>query len=404
MKKDFPIFTNYPELVYLDSAATSQKPQAVISAVSEFYTTYNANIHRGIYDLSQHATGLFEEVRKKVADFIGAKRSSEIIFTSKTTESLNLVAFGWAKKHLKKGDIVVLSEMEHHANIVPWQQLKKEIGIELYYLSVNKEYNLDYKKIASLPLTMTKKIKLLSFTHVSNVLGTINPLEEIISYFKKLNPEMKICIDAAQSVPHIQIDVSKIDCDFLAFSAHKMLGPTGVGVLYAREELLENMDPLVFGGGMIRKVTKENVTWADAPDKFEGGTQNLEGVIGLGAAIEYLQKIGFETIRRHEQELIEYVIEKFAQNKDIVLFGHRDISSRLGIFSFAIEKVHPHDIAEVLNRNHIAVRAGHHCAQPLMDVLNVAGTVRASFYFYNTKSDIDRLCEGIEEVKKVFRK
>lgn len=404
MKKDFPIFTNYPELVYLDSAATSQKPQAVISAVSEFYTTYNANIHRGIYDLSQHATGLFEEVRKKVADFIGAKRSSEIIFTSKTTESLNLVAFGWAKKHLKKGDIVVLSEMEHHANIVPWQQLKKEIGIELYYLSVNKEYNLDYKKIASLPLTMTKKIKLLSFTHVSNVLGTINPLEEIISYFKKLNPEMKICIDAAQSVPHIQIDVSKIDCDFLAFSAHKMLGPTGVGVLYAREELLENMDPLVFGGGMIRKVTKENATWGDAPDKFEGGTQNLEGVIGLGAAIEYLQKIGFETIRRHEQELIEYVIEKFAQNKDIVLFGHRDISSRLGIFSFAIEKVHPHDIAEVLNRNHIAVRAGHHCAQPLMDVLNVAGTVRASFYFYNTKSDIDRLCEGIEEVKKVFRK
>ncbi len=404
MKKDFPIFTNYPELVYLDSAATSQKPQAVISAVSEFYTTYNANIHRGIYDLSQHATGLFEEVRKKVADFIGAKRSSEIIFTSKTTESLNLVAFGWAKKHLKKGDIVVLSEMEHHANIVPWQQLKKEIGIELYYLSVNKEYNLDYKKIASLPLAMTKKIKLLSFTHVSNVLGTINSLEEIISYFKKLNPEMKICIDAAQSVPHIQIDVSKIDCDFLAFSAHKMLGPTGVGVLYAREELLENMDPLVFGGGMIRKVTKENVTWADAPDKFEGGTQNLEGVIGLGAAIEYLQKIGFETIRRHEQELIEYVIEKFAQNKDIVLFGHRDISSRLGIFSFAIEKVHPHDIAEVLNRNHIAVRAGHHCAQPLMDVLNVAGTVRASFYFYNTKSDIDRLCEGIEEVKKVFRK
>ena len=234
MKKDFPIFTNYPELVYLDSAATSQKPQAVISAVSEFYTTYNANIHRGIYDLSQHATGLFEEVRKKVADFIGAKRSSEIIFTSKTTESLNLVAFGWAKKHLKKGDIVVLSEMEHHANIVPWQQLKKEIGIELYYLSVNKEYNLDYKKIASLPLAMTKKIKLLSFTHVSNVLGTINSLEEIISYFKKLNPEMKICIDAAQSVPHIQIDVSKIDCDFLAFSAHKMLGPTGVGVLYAQ--------------------------------------------------------------------------------------------------------------------------------------------------------------------------
>jgi cysteine desulfurase / selenocysteine lyase len=401
-KQDFPIFKTYSDLVYLDSAATSQKPQNVIEAVSEFYTTKNANIHRGIYDLSQKATYVFKITREKVAGFIGANDSEEIILTSGTTESINIAAFGWAKKFLKKGDIIVLSEMEHHSNVVPWLRLKEEIGVELFYLPMTKDHRLDYKEIASLPLAMTKSIRLVSITHASNVLGTVNPIEEIISFFKKLNPEIKVCIDAAQSVPHMPIDVQKIDCDFLAFSSHKMLGPAGVGVLYARKELLEDMDPFVYGSIMIREVTKEKATWADAPEKFEPGTRNLEGVAGLGAAIDYLQQVDFEKIQKHEQELTTYALEKFTQQKDVTLFGPKNPGNRLGVFSFAVGNVHPHDVSEVLNRSHIAVRAGHHCAQPLMGVLEVTGTIRASIYLYNTREDIDRLFEGIEEVKKVF--
>ena len=422
IKNDFPIFKNYPDLVYLDSAATSQKPQVVIDAVSQFYETNNSNIHRGIYDLSQSATEMFEDTRKKVADFIGAKDASEIVLTSGATEAFNLVAFGWAKKHLKKGDVVVLSEMEHHSNIVPWIQLKNEIGIELFYLPIDKEFRLDYKVSSSSSFWQAKrvqklkkdagqagmtgfdikKIKLLSLTHASNVLGTLNPLGEIIPYFKKLNPEIKICIDVAQSIPHMPIDVSRLDCDFLAFSSHKMLGPSGVGVLYAKKNVLETMDPFVFGSMMIRQVTKEKATWAEVPDKFEPGTRNLEGVIGLGAAIDYLQKVGLENIQKYESELAKYTLEKFAQQKNITLFGPKKGENRVGVFSFAIGRVHPHDAAEILNRSHIAVRTGHHCAQVLMDVLGVSGTARASIYLYNTKDDIDRLFEGINEVKQVF--
>lgn len=403
MKNDFPLFKNYPDLVYLDSSATSQKPQVVVDASDSFYKSNNANIHRGIYDLSQMATDLYENTREKVAKFIGAKETSEIVFTAGATESLNLVAFGWGRKFLQKGDIVILTEMEHHANIVPWIQLKKEIGIELIYLPITKDYRLNYKEIASLPLTMTQRIKLISLAHASNVLGTINPLEEIISYFKKLNPEIKFCIDGAQSMPHFATNVSNLDCDFLAFSAHKMLGPSGVGVLYAKKELLEGMEPFIFGGGMIRKVTKDNAIWADVPEKFEAGTPNIAGVIGFGAAIDYLQKIGMGSIQTHEQELTEYAIEMFAKQKKVTLYGPKNAKNRLGVFSFLIDNVHPHDIAEILNRFHIAVRTGHHCAQPLMQTLGVIGTARASVYLYNTKEDIDRLEEGIEEVKKTFR-
>jgi len=425
MKQDFPLFKNYPELVYLDSAATSQKPKAVIDAVSDFYTKHNANIHRGMYDLSQEATDMFEDTRRKVANFINAKDVSEVIFTSGTTESINLAAFGWAKKFLKKGDIVVLSEMEHHSNIIPWLRLKEEIGIELVYLPITKDYRLVYKNISSfwqakhvqnrkedagsrqVGTSMTsfdfKKIKLLALTHASNVLGTINPLEEIIPFFKKLNPEIKVLIDAAQSVPHMSIDVQKLGCDFLAFSSHKMLGPSGVGVLYAKRELLESMDPFIYGSIMIKRVTKEKATWADAPDKFEAGTQNIEGVIGLGAAIDFLQSVSFEKIQQNELELTSYALEKFASKKNITLFGPKNEEDRLGVFSFLVGNVHSHDISEILNRLHIAVRAGHHCAQPLMKVLGVSGTVRASSYLYNTKEDIDKLFEGIEEVKKVFK-
>ncbi|HVA97057.1 MAG TPA: SufS family cysteine desulfurase [Candidatus Acidoferrales bacterium] len=399
MKNDFPIFKTYPDLVYLDSSATSQKPQAVIDAVSQFYSSKNANIHRGIYDLSQMATDLYENTRKKAAGFIGVKDSSQIIFTTGATEALNMVAFGWAKKILQKGDIIVLSEMEHHANIVPWQQLKKSNGVELYFLPLDKEYRLDYKKVEDLP---AQKVKLLSLSHISNVLGTVNPLEEIIPFFKKKNPEIKVCIDAAQSVPHFQLNVEQLDCDFLTFSSHKMLGPAGVGVLYARKELLEVMDPLIFGGSMITQVTKEDATWAEIPDKFEAGTRNTEGVAGFGAAIDYLHQIGFKKIQEREEAITRYALEMFGRQKDVRLFGPAISDNRIGVFSFAIANVHPHDVAEILNRSHIAVRTGHHCAMPLMKVLGVFGTARASFYLYNTREDIDRLQEGIEEVKKTF--
>ncbi|HWY79011.1 MAG TPA: SufS family cysteine desulfurase [Candidatus Sulfotelmatobacter sp.] len=400
-KSDFPIFKNYSDLVYLDSSATSQKPQVVIDAVSTFYAKNNANIHRGMYDLSQAATDMYENTRKKVADFIGAKDASEVIFTSGATEALNLVAFGWAKKHLQKGDIIVISEMEHHANILPWQQLRKEMGIELAYLPITKDFRLDFKKSVDLK---SDRIKLLSLSHASNVLGTINPLEEIIPFFKKINAEIKICIDAAQSIPHMPIDVVSLQCDFFTFSSHKMLGPSGVGVLYTKKEVLQEMEPFIFGGGMVRKVTKEDALWAPVPDKFEGGTPAIEGVIGLGVAIEYLQEVGFGKVQKHEKELITYTLKKFAQQQKVTLFGPKNNEERLGIFSFAIDKVHPHDTAEILNRFHIAVRTGHHCAQPLMDVLGIPGTARASIYLYNTKEDIDRLFNGIEEVKKVFNR
>jgi cysteine desulfurase/selenocysteine lyase len=400
MKSDFPVFKKYSDLVYLDSAATSQKPQVVIDAVSEFYRSHNANIHRGIYDLSQTTTELFESVREKTAKFIGGKDPSEIIFTSGTTESLNLVAFGWGRKFLQKDDIVVLSEMEHHANIVPWIQLKKEIGIELFYLPIDKDFRIDYKKTASLDF---KKVKLISLTHASNVLGTINPLEEIIPYFKNLNHDIKICIDAAQSAAHMPLNITSLKCDFLTFSPHKILGPTGVGVLYAKKELLEQMDPFIYGGNMIKRVTKEDVSWADIPGKFEAGTPNIAGVIGFGTAIDYLQKIGFEKIQKHEKELIAYAIDMFGSQKNVQMFGSKEKENRLGVFSFAVSNVHSHDVAEILNRSHIAIRSGHHCAMPLMEYLNISGTARASFYLYNTKEDIDRLSLSINEVKRTFR-
>lgn len=398
-KNDFPIFKKYPELVYLDSAATSQKPQTVIDAVTDFYTTYNANIHRGIYDLSQAATEKFENTRKKVSEFINANNSSEIIFTSGATEALNVIAFGWAKKFLKKGDIVVLSVMEHHSNIVPWIRLREEIGIELVYLPITKDYRLDYKKLDK---NEFKRIKLVSLTHASNVLGTINPIKEIIGNVKKINLDIKTVVDASQTVMHMPVNVNELNCDFLVFSSHKMLGPSGLGVLYGKKPLLEEMDPLIVGSHMIKKVTKEHAAWADVPDKFEAGTRNLEGVIGLGAAIAYIQNISFTEIKQNEEKINSYMLKKFDSQKNIQLYGPQIIKDRVGVFSFAIAHVHPHDVSEILNRSQIAVRAGHHCAQPLMDILGVSGTVRASLYIYNTLEDIDRLFEGIEEVKKVF--
>jgi cysteine desulfurase / selenocysteine lyase len=399
IKHDFPIFKNHPDLIYLDSSATSQKPQVVIDAVSSFYEKNNSNIHRGIYDLSQIATDMYENVRKKVAGFIGATTEKEIVFTSGATESINFVAYGYAEKFLQEGDSIVISEMEHHSNIVPWQRLKEKKNIDLIFLPITTDGRLDYKSFTG----DFSKVKLLALTHVSNVLGTINPTTEIVSYFKKHGSDAKILIDAAQSLPHLAINVEKLDCDFLVFSSHKMLGPSGVGVLWAKKELLEVMDPLLVGSQMIKRVKKESVLFADVPQKFETGTGNIEGVVGFGTAIDYLQNIGMQTIEDYEKELTEYAIEMFAKQKDITLFGPTTSENRISVFSFAVGNVHAHDTAEILNRLQIAVRSGHHCAQVLMDCLQVSGTTRASFYLYNTKEDIDALIKGIEEVKKTFR-
>ncbi|MBU4098268.1 cysteine desulfurase [Patescibacteria group bacterium] len=434
LKSDFPIFTAYPDLVYLDSAATSQKPQIVIDAVTDFYTTKNANIHRGIYKLAEIATATYENTRNEVAKFINAGTNKEIIFTGNTNQAINLVAYGWARKFLCSGDVIVLSEMEHHANIIPWLRLKEEKGIKLIFLPINKEYRLDYLSLPPLMslrgehdsarrgnpvvnnktyqiaspaesagLAMTNRIKLIALTHASNVLGAINPLEKIIPYFKKQSPNAKILIDAAQSIPHIPIDVQALGIDFLAFSSHKILGPSGVGVLWAKEKLLEKMDPLFVGSNMIRQVTKEKATWADLPDKFEAGTANLEGVAGLASAISYINKIGYKNIIAHEQELTKYGLEKLRQIPGLKLFGQYSSKNRLGIFSFSLPGIHPHDISQILDSQNIAIRSGHHCAQITMQVLGVPATARASLYLYNTKEDIDKLAEGIKVVKKTLR-
>ncbi len=408
LKKDFPIFATYPDLVYLDSASTSQKPAQVIKAVNDFYTKKNANIHRGIYKLAEIATEAYENTRIQVAKFIGAGSKNEIIFTGNTNQAINLVACGWARKFLRKGDIIVLSEMEHHANIVPWLRLKEEKEIELIFLPINKEHRLDYllsrgsaswRRRGNLE---TERVKLVALTHASNVLGTINPLDKIIPYFKKHTPA-KILIDAAQSIPHLPIDVRTLGIDFLAFSSHKMLGPSGVGVLWAKENLLEAMDPLFVGSHMISKVTKEKALYATLPDKFEAGTGNLEGVAALSSAISYLQKIGLEKIALYENALTKYALERLREITYLKLYCPATNESRLGIFSFGIEGVHPHDIAQILDSQNIAIRSGHHCAELTMNALRVPATARASLYLYNTKEDVDKLIEGIKVVKQTLK-
>ncbi len=401
-KKDFPIFKNNRKMVYLDSAATSQKPQVVIDAVNDFFSKYNSNVHRGIYTLSEKAEELYEGTRKKVAGLINAGGASEIIFTGNATEAINLAAFGYFKKFLKKDDIVVLSEMEHHSNVVPWLMLKKSLGIKIYYLPVNEDYRLDHLRLMEQKINFSK-VKLISLTHASNVLGTVNPLEEIIPSLKKECTNAKILIDAAQSIPHIPVNVKKMNCDFLAFSSHKMFGPSGVGVLYARQELLEMTDPLFYGGHMIANVDKEKARFLPAPAKFEAGTGKLEGVAGLGAAIDYLNTRDIKVIQKYEHGLTKYTLSRLPKIKNVQLYGSRNFLNRLPVFSFNIGAIHPHDVSEILNRHGVCVRAGHHCAQVLMDACQTAGTVRASLSIYNTKDDVDKLITSIEDVKNVFR-
>jgi len=400
VRADFPILKRKiggKPLVYLDSAATSQKPRVVIDAIDRYYREYNANVHRGIHRLSEEATIAFEQSREKFARFIGAKTAKEIIFVRNATEALNLVAFSWARANLKPGDRVLLTEMEHHSNIVPWQMVAKEKGLKLDYVRINDDGILDWASFAEL---IKQSPKVFSLAHVSNALGTINPVKEMAREAHKIGAT--VIVDAAQSVPHMPVDVADLECDFLAASGHKMLAPAGTGVLYGRQDLLENMEPLMGGGEMIKEVHLQSVRWNDLPWKFEAGTPNIEGVIGLGVAVDYLSKLGMQNVREHEKDITKYALERLASVKGLALYGTKDIEKRGAAVSFNLGNIHAHDLATVLDIQGIAIRSGHHCAQPLMERLRVPATSRASFYIYNTRREVDILVRALETARKMF--
>ncbi len=406
IRKDFPIFTRTirdgKKLVYLDSGATSQKPQVVIDAEVDFYAKHNAAAHRGAHQLAEEATDLFEASRQTVANFLGAK-SEEIVFTKGATESLNLLAYSFSnaepgsKFFIGPENSIVVSEMEHHANLIPWQQLAKRSGAELKWFGVTSDGRLDESKIDSL---ITAKTKIVALTQQSNVLGTINNLEQIIRKAHQVGAI--VIVDACQSVPHIPVDVTELGADFLAFSGHKILGPTGVGVLWGRYELLNELPPFLFGGSMIENVTMTDATWAEAPRKFEAGVPNMAQVVGLAAAVKYLQAIGIEEVHEHEKDLTAYLLKELAQISGVSVVGPTDLSLRGGTVSFTVDGIHPHDLGQYLDSAGIAVRTGHHCAWPLTRALGVPATTRASLYLYNDNSDIDALIVAINEAKKYF--
>jgi cysteine desulfurase/selenocysteine lyase len=403
IRKDFPILQRKVRenklLVYLDNASTSQKPIQVIDAINDYYKNQNANIHRAVYALAEEATEAYENTRTKIAKFLNIQKREEIIFVRGTTEAINLVAYSWGRQNVNKGDIIVTTEYEHHSNIVPWQLLTKERGAKLEYIGVDDNGELILDQLDS--YLETGKVKLVTFSQMSNVLGTITNTDEIIKRCKKAG--VKTLIDGAQSVPHMKVDLSKLGCDFFAFSAHKMLGPTGVGVLWVRKEVLETMQPFHGGGDMIREVHKYETTWNDLPYKFEAGTPNIADVIGFSAAIDYLNKIGMDNIRNHEIELTKYALDKMSKVKGITIYGTKDIAKRGGVISFNFHDVHPHDVATIIDKDGVAVRSGHHCAQVLMERLDVAATNRASFYVYNTKQEIDALIGSLNKVAELFK-
>jgi len=401
LRNDFPIFRkkiNGKDLVYLDNASTTQKPYTVIDSITDFYSNYNSNIHRAVYQLAEEATKMYEQSREKIANFINA-RPEEIVFTRNTTESINLIAHSWARLNLKKDDGIAITELEHHSNIVPWQILSQEIGTRLEYVGIDENGFLDLEHM--IELIASKKIKLVSLSHMSNVLGTIVPIERIIRIAHENG--IPVIVDGAQSVPHMPVNVKNMDCDFLVFSAHKMLGPTGVGVLYAKKEYLEKMKPFLGGGDMIKEVFKFHTNYNEVPYKFEAGTPNIADVVGFGAAIEYLEKIGMENIRKHEIYLTDYALESMLSLKYATIYGPRDPKDRGGLISFNIADIHPHDLATIMNDHGIAIRSGHHCAQVLMQRLDVPATSRASFYIYNTKEEIDRFVNAIKEAGRILR-
>ena len=400
IREDFPILKREVRpgvpLVYLDSTATTQKPASVIQSMDDYYRLSNANIHRGIHTLAEEATYLYETARQKVAKFIGASSPRQIVFTRNATESINLVAFSWGRKNLNAGDVVILTEMEHHANLVPWQMLAEERQLRLEFIEVTPDGLLDMDSYRRL---LERNPRLVSFTHMSNVLGTINPALEIIRLAHQAGAIT--LVDAAQSVPHFPVNLQEIDADFLVFSAHKMCGPTGIGVLYGRRELLEDMPPFMGGGDMIKRVHLRSFAPNDLPHKFEAGTPAIAEAIGLGAAIDYLATVGMSPIAAHEQEIISYTLERLEEIPGVKVFGP-PADKKGGVASFTLAGIHPHDVSQVLDREGIAVRAGHHCAMPLHEKFNIAATTRASFYLYNTTSEVDKLVDAIYRVKGIF--
>tara|TARA_Y100001970_G_C14225299_1_gene855266 strand:- start:799 stop:2004 length:1206 start_codon:yes stop_codon:yes gene_type:complete len=394
IRKDFPIFKNNKKLIYLDSASTTQKPQSVINTISHYYENYNANIHRGIYQIAEKATAAFEDVRGKVANFIKADNKNSIVFTRGTTEAINLIANSWGQC-LKTGDEILISEMEHHSNIVPWQIICEKMGAKLKYIPINEDGTL---KLSNLDNLFTDKTKIVCIIHQSNVFGTINPIKEIIDKAHSVNA--LVMIDGAQSAAHQPINVSDLDCDFFVFSGHKMLGPTGIGVLFAKPELLDKMTPFLGGGEMILNVTMEKSTWNKTPWKFEAGTQSIAQVIGLGAAIDYLNKVGMDKIASFEQELLVYAEKRLLEISGITLYGNAP--EKGGIISFNLDNIHSHDVAHILDTYGIAIRAGHHCAQPIMKRLKISATNRISFYIYNTCEEIDELVNSLHKTIKLF--
>ncbi|MGI0008325.1 MAG: cysteine desulfurase [Nitrosopumilaceae archaeon] len=402
IRRDFPILQrkvhNNKPLVYFDNAATTQKPIQVIDSIHNYYLNYNSNIHRAVHQLAEEATAAYELTRDKVAKFINVNRE-ELIFVRGTTEAINLVSYSWGRQNVQKGDIVVTTEYEHHSNIVPWQLLTKEKEAKLEYIGVDDNGELILDQLDD--YLNTGRVKLVTFSHMSNVLGTITNAEEIIRQCHKKG--VNVLVDAAQSVPHMKVDVQKLDCDFFAFSAHKMLGPTGVGVLWARKEILENMQPFNGGGDMIREVHKYNTTWNDLPYKFEAGTPNIADVIGFSAALDYLENIGMDKVREHEIELTKYALDKISAVKGIKLYGTPDMKKRGGVISFNLGDIHPHDLATIIDEDGIAIRSGHHCAQVLMERLDVSATSRASFYIYNTKEEVDVFIRSLNRARELFR-
>lgn len=401
IRKDFPILdqiVNDEPLVYLDNAATTQKPQAVLDTLTHYYHHDNANVHRGVHTLAERATANYEDAREKVRQFINAKETAEVLFTRGTTTSLNWVAQSFGDAFINEGDEIVISYMEHHANIIPWQQLAMRKKAKLIYIDITPEGHLDLEDAKA---KINSKTKIVSIAHVSNVLGGINPIEELISLAHLVGAIM--VVDGAQAVPHMPVDVQALDCDFYAFSGHKMCGPTGIGVLYGKRKWLEQMEPVEFGGEMIDFVNLYDSTWKELPWKFEAGTPNIAGAIGLGAAIDYLSDIGMEKIHQYEQELVNYVLPKLTAIEGVTVYGPQNPAEHTGVVAFNLAGIHPHDVATALDMEGVAVRAGHHCAQPLLQYLQVPATARASFYFYNTKEDADRLVAAILATKEFFQ-
>lgn len=399
IRKDFPIFetkAHGKRLVYVDSANTSQKPRQVIDRIVRFYETENANIHRGVYELSEKATAAYERARESCARFVAAPSTRSIVFTRSTTEAINLVRYSWGRVNVEEGDEILVTEMEHHSNLIPWQLLCQETGATLRHVPIDDEGTL---RLDLLDELITARTKLVAVTLMSNVLGTINPVRRIADAAHAVGA--LVLVDAAQGAPHLTIDVAELDCDFLAYSSHKMCGPTGAGALYARPELLEEMPPFLGGGEMIREVWKDHATWNEVPYKFEAGTMNVAQAVGMGAAIEYLASIGMHDVREHEIQLAKYALERI-EDVGATIYGPKDATRRGGVVSFNLDDVHPHDMATIVDQEGVAIRAGHHCAQPLMRVLGVPATARASFYIYNTIEDVDALADALDKAKGWF--